>query len=86
MSTRDAWGDLPNKYTVHEETLEYFRAGEDSTTGNLYCMTPEVARRIHEQNAIKYAGTTDFEGKVKEFIVPSPDASGKITFIEAIIK
>ncbi|XP_041353777.1 carboxylic ester hydrolase LipN-like [Gigantopelta aegis] len=34
-------------------------------------MTPDVVRRIHEENAVKFAGTTEFEGKVNEFIVPS---------------
>ncbi|XP_021353653.1 AB hydrolase superfamily protein C1039.03-like isoform X2 [Mizuhopecten yessoensis] len=64
--------ELKQKYKFHEETLSYFKLRAEAGFGS-YPNAPsiEAARDINLQVTKKFAGEVEFEGSVKEFIVPS---------------
>lgn len=70
------------KYKIHEETENYFKLRAEAGAKPYDQLTVEEAREGNVANAKRFAGTTEFEGTVKEFTVPTKHCSdGKIHFI-----
>ncbi|XP_048732966.2 carboxylic ester hydrolase LipN-like isoform X6 [Ostrea edulis] len=59
------------KYKIHEETESYFKLRAEAGMKSYDQVTVEEAREGNIANAKRFAGTTEFEGTVKEFSVPS---------------
>lgn len=67
------------KYKIHEETENYFKLRAEVGAKPYDQLTVEEAREGNIANAKRFAGTTEFEGTVKEFTVPTKHCSdGKI--------
>ena len=67
------------KYKIHEETENYFKLRAEAGAKPYDQLTVEEAREGNIANAKRFAGTTEFEGTVKEFTVPTKHCSdGKI--------
>ena len=69
---------LKAKYKLNAESESYLQQRLEKT-GKLLdtCACVEEARHAHEEVSLKYAGETEFEGEVKEFLVPSPTVPGR---------
>ncbi|XP_046558049.1 esterase LipI-like isoform X1 [Haliotis rubra] len=71
MATLEAWGEVGQKYKIHEETLAFFRQQKERGARPYQELTVEEAREANRQTSLFYAGDTEFNGSIKEFIVPS---------------
>ena len=69
--------NLAEKYKIHSETESFLKAQADDGAQPYHEMTVEDARAAAERAAEKYAGTTEFEGKQMDFLVPSIYNKGK---------
>jgi hypothetical protein len=77
------------KYKIHEETESYFKLRAETGAKPYNHLTVEEAREGNIANAKRFAGTTEFEGTVKEISVPSkPCSDGKLsaTFFLSILR
>ncbi|XP_062593610.1 ethyl acetate hydrolase-like isoform X5 [Saccostrea cucullata] len=66
------------KYKIHAETENYFKLRAEAGAKPYDQLTVEEAREGNIANAKRFAGTTEFEGTVKEFTVPSKQCSDGI--------
>ncbi|XP_034324464.1 ethyl acetate hydrolase isoform X4 [Magallana gigas] len=66
------------KYKIHEETENYFKLRAEAGAKPYDQLTVEEAREGNVANAKRFAGTTEFEGTVKEFTVPTKHCSDGI--------
>ncbi|XP_022333295.1 ethyl acetate hydrolase-like isoform X4 [Crassostrea virginica] len=66
------------KYKIHEETENYFKLRAEAGAKPYDQLTVEEAREGNIANAKRFAGTTEFEGTVKEFTVPTKHCSDGI--------
>ncbi|XP_061173960.1 ethyl acetate hydrolase-like isoform X4 [Saccostrea echinata] len=66
------------KYKIHAETENYFKIRAEVGAKPYDQLTVEEAREGNIANAKRFAGTTEFEGTVKEFTVPSKQCSDGI--------
>ncbi|XP_062615056.1 ethyl acetate hydrolase-like isoform X2 [Saccostrea cucullata] len=66
------------KYKIHSETENYFKLRAEAGAKPYDQLTVEEAREGNIANAKRFAGTTEFEGTVKEFTVPSKQCSDGI--------
>ena len=69
--------EFVNKYYVHPETIEFFKARSAENLKPYYEVGVIEARKQGLEAAPKYAGIIDLDGKETEYIIPSPHCKGK---------
>ncbi|KAK7493485.1 hypothetical protein BaRGS_00015196 [Batillaria attramentaria] len=71
-----AWGEACTKYTIHEETLSYFRKLKALGTKAYEDSSPEEIRGQLLRRADLFAGCANFTGSEQEYTVPGEENKG----------